>query len=452
MKRQIYNFNKRNFNYYFNKHKENSINTNLKIIKEFNVHNNPDLRLPKTESFQHHKSFYYDYNFSGKFLHQTLACILNKNSIHLDDIIPEAKTLADYYSKNIKVGAYSDSNGVQMLRENIIRLKEKEGEKNLFPKDFFFTNGSLNAYEQILSTICNENDQIMIPNPCYPFISNITTSKSLNILEYNLKEDSWEFDFENMERIFKANNDIYPIKAMVIINPHDPTGIVYSPKTIEKVINFCYEKKLSLISLEFSKNSILKKEKANEFQTTLKVLQNMPSPISNKQVLFSVTGLTRGFPNLSSLRSGLVHTYNLDEFVHSQTLKYKSIDLCSSILSQIAYDLVYGHDYREEFGKEFGDKYYQSIDHINKIVLDKKDSILKILKNNPKKLFNVQDIDAGNNLFIKFNELSMTAFLNKYYEKFGKDILNPGNLYGFNRDNYVCLTVDPESDYDFLNI
>ena len=458
--KQIFNYNisKKNFNYYLDKHQDNSINKSLKAIKELNIRNIPEYELSKTSKFQPYNSFvYHENNFSSKFMHQTLGCVLNSKLLNNteNEILPEAKELAKFYNHNVKLGAYSDSNGLISIRENIKeQIQLKYNIENIDIKDLFFTNGGLQAYEHIVATICNKDDSVMIPNPCYPHLSNINTSRKLNNISYLMNEkDNWSIDFDDLRNTFAANKNICPLKALVMFYPHDPTGKIHTRKEVEKLIMFCYEHKVALISIETNKNSILNREKVKNFVPALKILDEMPAPIRNKTTLFTVTGLTKGFPNMSSLRSGLVHCHNLDPFVHSQLTKYKSIDLCSSIISQIGYDLVHGHDYNQLFGNDFVVKYDDSIEVVNRHIIKKKEEILKYLHLDYKNVFTFNDIESGLNLFIKLKYLSVNTFIKRYYKSHeaSGDLIEPGYLYGLNRDDMLNLIIHPNYEYDFLH-
>ena len=450
-------FSKFSFNYYLRKHGSNALSNTLKSVKQLNINNIPEFNLPQKIKYKHFDNYYKSKVFAQRFVHEVISCILNpdlQNDKEVD-INQEAKELAKIYIKDIKLGAYSDSFGHLSLRRNFKNyMQEKDGITDISEKNMFFTNGSISSLEHILSVICNKNDQVLIPNPFYPLMINTITSKSIVNLEYKLKENDWSIDFDNLRKVYKANRNILPIKALIFSNPGEPTGKVYDKQTVKKLIEFCYENKICLVSWEVGRYSIHCEKLTKEFLPTIKILEEMPDKIRYGTSLFTIYGLTRRTPNMSSLRSGLCLVNNLDPFVFEQTVKYKSIDLCSSILSQVSFDIVHSQDYYKLFGKEFGDKYYGGINSVKNDIAMAKTNIIKLLRSNPNEYYSVNDIDAGINLFTKLNAIKSSIFIEKFYKKNENSpmMIFPGKQYGTNREDYLNILINTDADYSFLNI
>jgi aspartate/methionine/tyrosine aminotransferase len=443
---------KRFFNYYLNKHKENSLNSSLNSIKQLNLTYNSDYQLPITSEYNHIDNFSFRKSFAQNFTNEVLACVVNESLIkESNEISKEAKELATYYTKDIKIGAYSESNGIAKIRENFKVKLEKQGIFDLSIKDMLFTNGSVNAFEHILSTLCEKNDQVLVPNPFYPLILNLIRSRGINNLEYRLTDEDSKIDINLLKTVYESNKKLYPIKAIIISHPHEPTGKIHSKLEIQEVIKFCYENKVSLVSWEVGASSITNEEQERKYTPVMKILQEMPEKIRNGTTLFTCYGLTRGVPNMSSLRAGLVVVKNLDPFVHSQLTKYKSIDLCSSIISQIGFDIIHSQDFSALFGSKFNEKYNSSIKQEKDVIRNLKKEIIK--KNLNEKVTFPKKIDSGVNLFTKLNYLDSKTFIKKYYNEVDiggvKDgLITPGSLYGSNRENYVNILIKNKVDYD----
>lgn len=447
------NLSKKFFNYYLRAQKHNALNHTIKGLKPLNLANIPEFNIPATSKFQHYDNFSFSTNFAQTFTNQTIACLINESLItDKNDILPEAKELAKYYSQDIKVGAYTESNGHLKLRENFKKTLEKKDINDISTKNMFFTNGSISALDHVLSVLCNKHDQILVPNPFYPFMLNLARSKNLINLEYKLNDEDWSINYENLKNTYNANKNLLPIKSLIISNPHEPTGKLFSRKEIEKVILFCYENSLNLISWEVGFNSYLEESSKNKYIPTMKVLQDMGGQISKEVTLFSIYGLTRGLPNMSSLRTGLIITNNLDPFVHEQLTKYKSIDLCSSVVSQIGFDIIHSQNYEHLFGKEFADKYDKSIKEVKSKLISTKNKIMNQITTNDH--LYAHDIECGNSIFTKLNYLNSNIFIQKYYSDSGahENVVSPGSMYGTNRDDYINIIINPNFDYSFLNI
>lgn len=448
------NVTKKLMHYYLQKHGLNATNNSIKSIDNLNFMNLPEYNLESTNSYKHVRNFPVEDSFSKTFYQEVLSYVFNPEGHKNTNISKEAKELGNYYIKDIKIGAYSDSNGIQKLRQNFINYMKETRNLDIDMKSLMFTNGSLNALEHILTTICQEDDQVLIPNPFYSHARNLIKSKKMHCLEYRLNHENWNIDFLELKKIYESNKKLNPIRVLIFSNPGDTCGKVYDRSSIEKMIKFCYENKITLISWEVGMDSIIN-DKA-EFVSTIDILNQMPKEIKNGTTVFTVLGITKRLPNFASIRSGLAFAQNLNENVLSQLIKYKSIDLCSSVYSQISFDLAIVQSFEKLFGKEFDKKFENSIKKQLKDLSETKNRVLDLIKKNPNQDYHANDIDSGNNLFTRLNYLKTNTFIEKYYRdnnnsSFNDNVIVPGKFYGSNRENYINILIDKKIDYSFLN-
>jgi alanine transaminase len=90
----------------------------------------------------------------------------------------------------------------------------------------------------------------MIPIPQYPLYSASISLNGGHMCPYYLNEEKgWQLDLEELERsIQQARKDGKNPKAIVIINPGNPTGAIFNAETIQKIIEFSVKNKIVLIS------------------------------------------------------------------------------------------------------------------------------------------------------------------------------------------------------------
>ena len=92
---------------------------------------------------------------------------------------------------------------------------------------------------------------VMIPIPQYPLYSASLAEYDMDQVGYYLDEArGWALDVAELERSYQAAKDKSDIKAIVIINPGNPTGQVLSRDNIEAVIKFAADKKLFIFADE----------------------------------------------------------------------------------------------------------------------------------------------------------------------------------------------------------
>ena len=92
---------------------------------------------------------------------------------------------------------------------------------------------------------------VMIPIPQYPLYSASLAEYDMDQVGYYLDEaKGWSLDVAELERAYNAAKDKSDIKAIVVINPGNPTGQVQNRDNIEAVIKFAAEKKLFVFADE----------------------------------------------------------------------------------------------------------------------------------------------------------------------------------------------------------
>ncbi len=134
-----------------------------------------------------------------------MAVIMNPNLLESPKIMKEAKDRANQYLKikGFNVGAYSDSKGLPAVRKNIAKwYKERDG-YDISDDSIYLTNGGMNAYDHVISLICENDEFVILPNPCYPLYENYHKGTGVHSLFYSFEGLSGGQPTGNIEvRIF----------------------------------------------------------------------------------------------------------------------------------------------------------------------------------------------------------------------------------------------------------
>ncbi|PZC70982.1 hypothetical protein B5X24_HaOG214500 [Helicoverpa armigera] len=155
---------------------------------------------------------------------------------------------------------------------------------------------------------------------------------------YYLDEDkNWALNVSELERAFKEGSECYAVRAMVVINPGNPTGQVLTRKNMEKVIKFAHKKNLILFADEVYQDNIY--DKNSSFHSFKKVITEMGSPYKDME-LASFMSISKGYMGECGLRGGWMELVNLDPDVKANLFKALSAMLCPSSLGQAACDCV----------------------------------------------------------------------------------------------------------------
>jgi aspartate/methionine/tyrosine aminotransferase len=116
----------------------------------------------------------------------------------------------------------------------------------------------------------------MIPIPQYPLYSASITLHEGHATPYFLNEErGWQLDHAELEQsIQKSKREGKNVKALVVINPGNPTGAIFSEQTIREIIEFSVKHRLLIIADEVYRQNIYKE--GAKFISFRRVLETMP--------------------------------------------------------------------------------------------------------------------------------------------------------------------------------
>jgi len=181
----------------------------------------------------------------------------NVESLFPKDAIERAKWLLERTPGG--TGAYSESQGLVQIRENVSKfISERDGvESN--PDDIFLTDGASQGVSVLVNCLMrNELDGMMIPIPQYPLYTAAISLYGGRAVGYYLKEDaSWGMDAKELKRALQeAKSEGTHVRALVVINPGNPTGQTLSEENMREVVKFCEEEDLVLMADEVYQNNV----------------------------------------------------------------------------------------------------------------------------------------------------------------------------------------------------
>jgi alanine-synthesizing transaminase len=124
---------------------------------------------------------------------------------------------------------YAPSGGVEDALQAVRAEAERKGIGNI--QNVFITQGVSEAVDVCLTALLNPGENILTPCPEYPLYSAVLAKLEIQPNPYTLDEGSaWEPDLENLEQGISSGT-----RGVVVINPNNPTGAVYSRKTLEAI-------------------------------------------------------------------------------------------------------------------------------------------------------------------------------------------------------------------------
>jgi len=197
----------------------------------------------------------------------------------------------------------------------------------------------------------------MIPIPQYPLYSAQMTLESGTLVPYYLDEEKgWAVDAETLlESIKKARNEGTIIRALVAINPGNPTGQVLKRECLETMVKICYEENIMLVADQVYQENIYKE--GLKFVSMKKVMHDLGDPYWSNVELISMHSVSKGLLGECGLRGGYAECVNFSTRAKEMMYKLKSINLCSNTIGQIATGLMCDEPIRGRESDETMDLY-----------------------------------------------------------------------------------------------
>lgn len=141
---------------------------------------------------------------------------------------------------------YSDSRGIFSARKAIMQYCQLRGIPNVTMNDIYTGNGVSELINLCMQALLNNGDEILIPAPDYPLWTATATLSGGKVVHYLCDEQSeW---YPDMDDIRSKITD--KTKAIVIINPNNPTGAVYPKDVLEQIVQIAREHELIIFSDE----------------------------------------------------------------------------------------------------------------------------------------------------------------------------------------------------------
>jgi len=128
---------------------------------------------------------------------------------------------------------YSASEGVKELREAVAEKENLVNRAQIDARNVVITQGISEAIMFLMGAIVNPGDEVLIPGPCYsPYITYAKFFDGKPITYRSVEANGWAPDIPDLERKVTERT-----RLIVVINPNNPTGSVYSKQELSKILD-----------------------------------------------------------------------------------------------------------------------------------------------------------------------------------------------------------------------
>ncbi len=172
------------------------------------------------------------------------------NVIHLNIGQPDIKTpqiaLDAVKNNTLEVLAYSRTEGSEVYREKIAKYYAKQ-HVQVTAKDIIVTTGGSEALSFVMGSIADTDDEIIIPEPFYANYNGFATAAGINVVPVvsHIENNFALPPIEEFEKLITSKT-----RAILICNPGNPTGYLYSKEEIQKLAAIVKKHDLFLVADE----------------------------------------------------------------------------------------------------------------------------------------------------------------------------------------------------------
>ena len=141
---------------------------------------------------------------------------------------------------------YSPSEGLLELRQAVANKEKKINNVDISPDDVLVTEGISEGIQMLLGAIVEKGDEILFPGPTYPpYISYTKFFDGKPVSYETIEKEGWQPNIDDLRSKITEKT-----RAIVIINPNNPTGSVYDRKTLKEMLDIAGEHNLPVLSDE----------------------------------------------------------------------------------------------------------------------------------------------------------------------------------------------------------
>ncbi|NKN84718.1 pyridoxal phosphate-dependent aminotransferase [Streptococcus agalactiae] len=142
--------------------------------------------------------------------------------------------------------AYSDSKGIFSARKAIMQYCQLKGFPHVDIDDIYLGNGVSEMISISLQALLDDGDEVLVPMPDYPLWTACISLAGGNAVHYRCDEQAdWYPDIDDIKSKITSNT-----KAIVVINPNNPTGALYSEDLLKEIVEIARQNDLIIFADE----------------------------------------------------------------------------------------------------------------------------------------------------------------------------------------------------------
>ncbi|WP_367103934.1 aminotransferase class I/II-fold pyridoxal phosphate-dependent enzyme [uncultured Psychrobacter sp.] len=225
---------------------------------------------------------------------------------------------------------YSDSQGIFSARKAVLQYYQSKGLLSAVDvRDVYLGNGVSELIVMTMQALINDGDEVLIPMPDYPLWTAATNLAGGNAVHYRCNEDdNWHPDIEDIKAKITSKT-----KGIVVINPNNPTGALYSDEILKQIVEVAIEHDLVIMADEIY-DRVLYDDMTHTPMCTL----------TDEALVLSYNGLSKSH-RIAGFRAGWLMVsgkkQHASDFIEGLDM-LASMRLCSNVQGQYAIQTAMG--------------------------------------------------------------------------------------------------------------
>jgi alanine-synthesizing transaminase len=171
---------------------------------------------------------------------------LNIGNLAVFGLEPPDEIVQDMIRNLGNAAGYTDSKGLFAPRKSIVHYTQEKHIAGVAVDDVYLGNGASELITMSLNALLDDGDEVLVPAPDYPLWTASVSLSGGRPVHYLCDEQSeWCPDIADIRRKVTPNT-----KAIVVINPNNPTGALYSTELLEQIVQVAREHELIVMADE----------------------------------------------------------------------------------------------------------------------------------------------------------------------------------------------------------
>jgi alanine-synthesizing transaminase len=217
---------------------------------------------------------------------------------------------------------YSPSEGIPELRQAIAEKEKRVNDVSIPAENVLITSGVSEGIRMLMSALIEKGDEILIPGPAYPpYISYAKAFDGAPVTYETIEEENWQPNVDDLRSKITEKT-----RAIVIINPNNPSGALYRKKVVKQMLDIAGEHDLLVLSDEIYDQI----RYTEDFASTAHLAKDLP--------IVGLNGFSKVYL-MTGWRLGYVYFYEQNNELHElkETIeKEERIRICANTPAQMA--------------------------------------------------------------------------------------------------------------------